>query len=451
METNSSTKIGWTVGLSVALGVPLLIIPSIEYFTIYLAAGSVLIWLVVVMEGFFQNMAYGEMAVDYPEASGVPGYAQIIIGRKHNGFLRFLGGFSAWGYWFAWAPIPSIFALSISDMLVSIFPLSGIPRIIINITVGTVVMALVFLMNRKGLSESAVVGYIMNIISLVPLAVIALVPILAGKADWSNVFHSSYAGVVQGASTKMLLLLFGLCGMAEWSACAWETAAIYAPEYRNPVKDTPKALISCGAICFVFFGLIQTSCVAVLGTEATANAQEPAMLLLARESFGDAGAMVAAFVIIVAMFSIIQTGFAGASRAMAALAQEGNLPSVFGRLNTYEMPQNAMIAIILINYIMLLVGSSAAIVAASSVGYSIANGIALMAYVVHKSGKKEKTGFCMPAFWKYIILVFAAVNLFGYTTGLLYLNYLDYGGFSLLLCAVILLTFVPMYMTCRRK
>ena len=36
-----------------------------------------------------------------------------------------------------------------------------------------------------------------------------------------------------------VLILFGIFAMAEWSACAWETAAIYGPEYKNPNTDTP--------------------------------------------------------------------------------------------------------------------------------------------------------------------------------------------------------------------
>ena len=53
---------------------------------------------------------------------------------------------------------------------------------------------------------------------------------------------------------------YGLMAMAQWSACAWETAAIYGPEYKQPRSDVPKALFICGAICLLTFILVQAAC-----------------------------------------------------------------------------------------------------------------------------------------------------------------------------------------------
>ena len=58
----------------------------------------------------------------------------------------------------------------------------------------------------------------------------------------------------------------------------------------------------------------------------------------------------------------------------------------------------AMTATVILNIFLLLLNSSSAIVAASSVGYCFANGICLFSYVKYKRAKnkmEKRTGFCM--------------------------------------------------------
>lgn len=452
-ENNSKAsvrgKLSWTVGFSVALGVPLLIIPSIEYFAAYAAAFSIFIWGISVLEGFVQNMAYGEMAVDFPDASGLPGFAEKILGGSDSGVQKIIGGFCAWGYCLAWIPIPSIFTITIVDLLTGIFPaLETVPRLALILVIGAAVLVLMFLMNRKGLSGHAGLQYALNIISLVPLIVLALYPLVTGQGSLSNITQHMFPDSFR-LDAKTIFLMLGLFGMAEWSACAWETAAIYGPEYRDPGKDTPKALISCGLVCLAMYLLIQTSCVAVLGVDTLSTTKRPAMLLLAEQSFGKAGGIIAAFVLIIAMFTIIQTGFAGSSRAMKSMSDANTLPPVFGKVNRYGMPQNAMLFIMAINVVFFLLQDSSTIVAASSMGYSIANGLCLLAYVKHKITKKQESGssagFAMPRFWFIPAAVFAFINLPLFFFGLIYLMNLDYGLPTVCLALVVLALFFPLY------
>lgn len=279
--------VSWTVGLSVALGVPLLIVPSIEYFTIYLGAASVLIWIMSVMQGFIQNLAYGELATDFPQASGIPGFSQTIMSDTGKNSLSALGGFSAWAYWFSWAPMPAIFTLSITDLITGVVPAEyQFPRSIMVMLVGCLILGAMLLLNRRGLSNNAKMGYLINFISLAPIILIAVLPFISGKADITNVT----SGMLSGSLFKdanPVLLVFGLFGMAQWSACAWETAAMYGPQYMNPQKDTPRALISCGLICLVVFALVQFSCVSTLGTKVIDISTRPAMLMLAETDLAD--------------------------------------------------------------------------------------------------------------------------------------------------------------------
>jgi amino acid transporter len=312
--------------------------------------------------------------------------------------------------------------------------------------VGCLILGAMLLLNRRGLSNNAKMGYLINFISLAPIILIAVLPFISGKADITNVT----SGMLSGSLFKdanPVLLVFGLFGMAQWSACAWETAAMYGPQYMNPQKDTPRALISCGLICLVVFALVQFSCVSTLGTKVIDISTRPAMLMLAETDLGRYGGALAAAVMIIAMLSIIKTGFVGASHAMYSMSAAGNLPAPLGKLNEFGVPQNAMTATVILNIFLLLLNSSSAIVAASSVGYCFANGICLFSYVKYKRAKnkmEKRTGFCMPKFWYVLALVFAVLDVFVFSTGLLYLNWLDYGWIDLVLCVVILGAYFPL-------
>lgn len=86
MSENSSQlrrTINWKQGMLIALGVPILILPSIGYTAGYLWGFSIVLWILSVLQGFIQNSAFGEMTTVFPDATGLPGCAQkSILKRK---------------------------------------------------------------------------------------------------------------------------------------------------------------------------------------------------------------------------------------------------------------------------------------------------------------------------------------------------------------------------------
>lgn len=113
-------SIDWKQGLAIAIGVPLLILPSIGYTASYLWVAAIILWGLSVFQGFMQNLAYGELATAFPKASGLPGFAQqVFAGKKNVKYDRgkLIGGFSAWSYWFAWNPVLAIYSLLVGSYL----------------------------------------------------------------------------------------------------------------------------------------------------------------------------------------------------------------------------------------------------------------------------------------------------------------------------------------------
>lgn len=450
-------SIDWKQGLAIALGVPVLVLPSIGYFASYMGAAAILVWLFSILQGFLQNTAYGELATLFPNASGLPGFAQQVFGGSGSdgGWIgQLIGGFSAWGYWFAWNPVLAIFSLLSAAYLKGLVPsLANFNETHLALGLGAALFALLTLVNYRGLNGSAVLGYILAGISLVPLVVLSLAPFVTGDFSWNHVTQNLLpAGWVWDG--KHILILLGIMAMAQWSACAWETAAIYGPEYRNPRRDVPLSLFSCGLICLVTFVLVQLACTCTLGIDGILEEPFSPMLPLARKSFGPMGSLVTILMLLAAMVLIMQTAFLGASRAMHSMAAEGNLPSIFATTNRHGTPLFSMVIIAFFNLGMITLKTPTAILAASAIGYVVANGISLFAFFQARRDPRFREiprTFSGPAFWKYIGLGCGVLNIPLFLIGIVALNSLELGWKPTMVGFVVLLTYLPLWAYSQRE
>ncbi|WP_414733942.1 APC family permease [Acetobacterium carbinolicum] len=447
----NKNKISWKQGLVIALGVPMLILPNIGYFAGYVGVFSIIVWMLSISQGFLQNLAYGDFALMYPEARGLPGYVQAIFKGKNSedyDINKFIGGFSAWGYWMAWNPVLAIFSLLIGTYLHGMIPaLGGFSEKTISLVAGAVIFTVLIGINRKGLSGGAMIGNILAVVALIPLVVLSIVPIVTGQFQLSNITAVSIFPETWSWDISHILILLGIMAMAQWSACAWETAAVYAPDYEKPKKDLPKALFFCGLICLVTFVLVQTACVGTLGIQGILEEPYSPMLLMAKMSFGSAGVFVTVIMLMASMILIIQTALLGSAQAMQSMAVEGNLPKVLSETNKYGVPVKAMISIAILNFVLIFIGTPSAIVAGSAMGYVIANGITLFAYFKAKGDQK----ILAPKWWKYVGLVFCMLNMPLYLAGIFYINKLDYGIAPALIGVLVLFLFVPFWLYAKKE
>src|SRR5690349_11199443 len=452
-------SIDWKQGLAIALGVPLLILPSLGYLPMYLSAAAILIWGLSVIQGFFQNAAYAEMATTFPKASGLPGYAQHIFrtenykGKYDKGKL--IGGFSAWSYWFAWNPVLAIFAILVGGYLHGLFPAlaATFTQYQLSLLSGLVIFAGLFVVNWFGLKDGAILGYILAAVSLIPLIILTVAPFATGHVDLANI-TGNWLPADWAWDMHHILILFGIFAIAQWSACGWETAAIYGPEYKNPAKDVSKALFACGIICFFSFVLVQAAVIGVLGINGVLDEPVSPLIPVAQAVFGEAGSMITIIMLIAAMVLIIQTAYLGSSRAMHSMAVEGNLPRSLGKTNRIGTPFVAMLVIGAFNLVLILMGSPAAIVAASAIGYTCANGISLFAYVrakKHPAFAQLERPFKAPKGWKNVAMLFGLFNLPLCLIGVVYLNSLEIGWTPTWVGFIVLALYIPIWFYSQRE
>ncbi|CAM5742955.1 Putrescine transporter PotE [Mycolicibacterium aubagnense] len=354
-------SIDWKQGLAIALGVPLLILPSLGYLPTYVAAAAILVWGLSILQTFFQNTAYAELATTFPEASGLPGFVQHVFrtknykGRYDKGKL--LGGFSAWSYWFAWNPVLSIFAILVGNYLHGLFPAlaAHFTQYELGLLSGLVIFTGLSVVNWFGLKDGAILGYILAAVSLVPLAVLTIAPFATGHIDLANI-TGNWAPADWAWDAHHILIIFGIFSIALWSTGGWETAAIYAPEYKKPGRDVPKALYTCGVICFFSFVLVEAAVIGVLGVDGVLAEPISPLIPVAHAIFGQAGTTATIVMLIAAMILIIQTAYLGSAHAMHSMAEEGNFPKVFGRTNRQGTPFVAMFVTAAFNMALIFIG-----------------------------------------------------------------------------------------------
>ncbi|KUE73493.1 amino acid permease [Candidatus Methanomethylophilus sp. 1R26] len=467
-EGGLKRSVSWKQGLFIAMGVPILILPSLADVSTIVWGLCIFVWTISVLQGFLQNMAYGEMVTVFPKATGLPGCAQTVFKPKNPGnphdMRKFIGAFSAWCYWFAWCPVVAIFTMMIGDYLVQMFEwdIEGWTYLGLYMAVGLIIVAVMYVLGVRGLEGGARLGMILAIVSVIPIIIIVAGAFISGEFEFSNITDNITA---PGWSWDFedIVLLFGCFGLAQWSACAWETAAIYGPEYENPGKDVPKALFSCGMICLFMYFFVS---VGVYGSFDQSNPDDAALMTnailapLSEAVFGDTGKYVALFLLIVAMVLVIQTGFLGSSRTLYSMAGEGNLPDWFGKVNGRGMPANAMLFVCIFNMLLVFIvgysgcvagsgDTSSTILSASAIGYCLANGIALAAFVKSRRDPEFRDlprPYSAPKCWIYPIAAMVFVQFVLWFPCLVYWSYnLGDSITPAIIAGIILICYLPVW------
>ena len=401
--------------------------------------------------GFHAKLCLWRTCNNVSKSFRASGYAQSVFGsntgdRKYD-HGKLLGGFSAWSYWFAWNPVLAIFAILIGSYLKGLVPaFAGIPDLVLYLASGAVVYIFLMIVNYRGLAGGATLGYILAVLSLAPLIIISLAPFVTGHFEISNI---TGAWLPTDWSWDIQHILSCL-GFWQWlnGVHVPGKPQQFGPEYKQPKSDVPKALFICGSICLVTFILVQAACTGALGIEGILTEPFSPMLPMAQITLGPIGGSLTILMLIAAMILIIQTAFLGASRAMYSMAEEGNLPGFFGKMNLHGTPVNAMIVIALLNMGFIFLGTPAAILAASAIGYVCANGISLLAYVKAKLDPKFSNlerPFKAPGGWQYVALFFGLFNLPLCLIGIVYLNSLEVGWTSTIVGFVVLILYIPLW------
>ena len=123
-------------------------------------------------------------------------------------------------------------------------------------------LLLTFLLQHS-VARAATAQKIIGVACLSPLILVGLVPIVTGDLPSQHLFpllpivrdavgHASFGTW----NTLGLTLLAGAMFGAGWSTYGFETAVCYTREFKDPKRDTFKAILAAGILCIVIFTLV---------------------------------------------------------------------------------------------------------------------------------------------------------------------------------------------------
>jgi amino acid transporter len=430
--------INWKGAFWVASGVPALVLFSIGGIAGTVGVPAFMIWAVSMLFGFVQSFTYAEIAGMFPNKSGgAAAYGAAAWIR----YSKWVAPLSVWSYWFAWSPVLSLgCSIAAGYVLASIAPLPdqaaiaayiaanagatadtaaaalepGLRKALdlftfqigpvgfsINATfiVGAILMIVAFLVQHRGILGTAKVTKILGLLVIIPMLIVAVVPILTGKVSWDNYspfvpLAAAYAPDPGSWNNAGWTLILGGMFIAAWSTYGFETAICYTSEFKNPGTDTFKAIFYSGLVCLVLFILVPFTFQGVLGLKGMLDGSivDGSGVASAMADMVGGGAVIHAVMVllmIIALMLSIITAMAGSSRTLYQGGVDGWLPKYLGRVNHHGAPINAMLTDLVVNMIVLAIAATDAtsfffILAVSNCGYIIFNFLDLNAGWIHR-------------------------------------------------------------------
>lgn len=394
----------WKGGFWIASGVPALVLFSIGTIAATIGAPSVLVWGVSIAFGLIQSFIWAEIAGLFPRKSGG---ASVYGAMAWVRYSKLVAPLSVWCNWLAWSPVLMIgsslaagyvlTALFPADAVVNTWSLTLLPldflqdelalRINSTFVVAALFLLLVFGLQHGGILRAARVQTIIGVAVLVPLLIVGIVPLITG-----DVLAENFAPFVtlNGAwDLSGWTLLAGGLFIAAWSAYAFETSICYTAEFRDPGRDTVRAILAAGLACLVIYLLVPIAFQGALGPERLA---EPGIVdgdgvgqaMTEIVGGGPAVANLLIVMLVLALLLTIMTTMAGSSRTLYQGARDGWLPRFLAFTNRHGAPTRAMWTDLVFNLLLLLLSDTVFVLAASTVCYMIFNFLNLNAGWMHR-------------------------------------------------------------------
>ncbi|ROS76521.1 APC family permease [Cellulomonas sp. PhB143] len=271
-------------------------------------------------------LSYLELVTKYPSAAGAALYTHKAFGIQ---LLTFVVAFMVMSSGITSASTASdAFAGFVSDGFgLDLDPGSG-GRVLIALAF----MALVAVVNVRGVSESVRANVVMSLVELSGLLLVIFVGLWAmtqGRADFSRVVVFESAddkGVFIAVSAATTLAFFAMVG--------FEDSVNMAEECKDPVRDFPRMMLTGLSVTGVIYVLVAITAVALVPVGDLSDESKGTALT----QVVAAGAPNLPFDTIfpfIGMFAVANSALINmlmASRLLYGMANQGVLPRVFGRV-----------------------------------------------------------------------------------------------------------------------
>jgi amino acid transporter len=406
-------QLRWVDAFWASSGVPAGVLLTMGGIAATIGQPSWVVWIVSIGMGFIQAFVYAEIAGLYPHKSGG---ASIYGAAAWLPYGKFIAPISVWCNWLAWSPVlalgtslgaayvmASLFApdAAINTWQIKLLDLGFIKdgltlRINFVSVIATAFLLLTFFLQHNGAARAANFQKIIGIICLSPLILVGLVPLVTGDLPTDHLFpllpiiRDATGSISFGSWDALgLTLLAGALFGAGWSTYGFETAVCYTREFRDPRRDTVRAILSAGLLCMAVFILVPLAFQASLGLDGLLDPKiyDGSGVALALANILGGGAVIGNIFIvmlILALLLIVMTSMLGSSRTLYQASVDGWLPRYLSKVNHHGAPTAAMWTDLGFNLILLLASDYFAVLMISNVCYFIFNFLNLQAGWIHR-------------------------------------------------------------------
>ena len=429
---------------------------------------AIALWIISATIGALQAYIYCEPAAMFPDKPGGLSVYAREGWRKH---FSFAGPIAVFGYWFAWSSVLAIYGSLIGYLLLAEFGGSGYlathvynPPIIQPLgwaqLIGVMCIVLCWIFNIRGMRPAVGLSYVVGALMILPILVIAIGGFITG--DFSNhqinsdflASNVSFYGDSPTFFNQFVMIMVWLYILG-WSTYGPEAGATFAPEYKDTVNDTRKALASVGALNVFLSILLPIVVLGTIGYNGLFNDLTGVVWLtdvvnsIAGEGFGKFLVVCLCGGLLLSMNTATMDG----SRALYGISKDGMTIRELGVLNRFRVPGRAMTLDAILNIFLITYFTGVLpILAVSNIGYVFATCCALSGFLLLR---KDRPNWPRPihlsAIWVPICAVLLAINTvlliaggFIYSGGFLGITGYGYGwdktrtGLLVLLAALVL-------------
>lgn len=333
----------------------------------------------------FVVFSFAELTSMMPLAGGINHYTLPSMGR-------FMGIFAVLGGYFAVSVLSNAAESSIAGFVCAdiFFPQLGVGPAVW----GFLLMVILTLINLRGVKSFAISQVILTSITIVSMVALSLIGFLGlgtgTPLETRFTFDMSAGGGV--------LSLFGL---AFWLFIGLEFVCPLAEETKNPQKFIPLAMISALIIIFGSNMLFGFMALRYIGMDSLASSTYP-HIDAATAVLGRNGQVWIGLVSFMETASTLNCFLAAIPRMLYGMANEGQFPKTFGKLNKHGVPHIGVWFVFIITILLLATGISdigaiTTLILAGSIGWMLVYIIAnINVMILRKKYPEVKRSFRVP-------------------------------------------------------
>jgi amino acid transporter len=334
-----------------------------------------------------------------------------------------------------------------------------------TLAIAIVGLLLLFIPAYLGIRFGTAMATVLAILSMIPLTFLSIGFVFnLDIVNWNELagFHqldgSSFFSSLDGHPWWLVYLAFAF--PLTWTVIAYEAAACYIGECKNPSRDAKIAMSLEGGYGVFVYTMLPISFVVVLGAGALSNPDlvDPKTMFVtfASKIFPGAGGELLSWLmggmLIVALVLSALNSVMGCSRSLYQMSLDGQFPRFYQHVNKYHVPDRAMMTNIGVSFAIVFMGGAIEIYSFSNVGY-LGSFIPVLVgyYLLRKHRPNVTRPFRLPEYFKWVALALAVLYFIVWLGGGVAYSFIGDQAIYYFIGWVVAACYLPLYWLRKRE